>query len=118
MANVPAGQALQPAEPVVHGVGVQLQAACRRAHVEITIGPAVQAAANAPGERVVHGGVAQRTLDAHRGHPLVLVEEAGDCVGIDLRQRDGAALDLELAADLGEGQTLSSNAAHGIGESF
>jgi hypothetical protein len=31
--DVPAREAFQPAEPVVHGVGMQLQAACRRAHV-------------------------------------------------------------------------------------
>jgi hypothetical protein len=72
-----------------------------RADVEIAIGPAVAAPADAFRERVVDRGVAQRTLDPHRADPPLIVEEtrhADDGIELEQLERGRGILQVDLAA--------------------
>jgi len=46
--------------------------------LEIAIGPAIEPVADSGGKRIVHGGMAQMALDAHRPKIPALVEESCD----------------------------------------
>ena len=63
------------AEQVRHGLQIGRE---RRDHpdVEVAVGPPVEPMADAGGKRVVHGGVAERALDADRFQASVRVERA------------------------------------------
>ena len=71
------------------------------ADVQIAIGPAVEAAPDAGHERIVDGGMAQRTLDAYGFERLaVFIEESGHAqhrVGLEQQQGVGRIVEIDLA---------------------
>ena len=69
------------------------------AHVEVAVGPAVEAPPHALGERVVHRRVAERALEADRHELAAGIEEAGHTDhGAILQQRGGVGRVIEVDA--------------------
>src|SRR5690606_16225160 len=83
------------------------QVRCRgddRADVEIAVRPAVEPAADAGSELIVHGAVAQRTSDTDRLEAAGIVEEAAhadDRVERQERQRHGGIAQIDTSAPQG-----------------
>jgi hypothetical protein len=71
-----------------------------RTDIEVAIGPAVEPAADAIGERVVDGGMAHRAREADRAQRALCVEEAlhaDDRVELEQRERRLGAVEVDLA---------------------
>src|SRR6266508_4572094 len=72
-----------------------------RSDIEITVGPAVQPAADAHGQRVVHSRVAEGTTDTHRLESPVRIEDtfnAYDGVQFEQRKRRRGVVKIDPAS--------------------
>ena len=87
-----------------------------RSDVQVTIRPSVQPVADAGRERIVHSGMTERALDAHRTDRAAGIQERGhadDCIRFEQRDRVRRIVEVERlparsAAATGAGTALTS----------